>query len=192
MAPFLPPLAFGYFGLGTGYLIWAGAELSGRPIVRGPGFDRAMAYWGCALPGGLEIIAGLTLLVGLTLVPSFTGTSVLYVSALGFLAFGIHWFAVGARRATGADPTPEGFMAIPFTWLALIGTFAFLSASDLPFAIAFAFIALVFVSDIATRLFGAPAGPRAQAILQLLGGLWLMYLTFAITLDYAVGSHFAI
>ena len=45
-----PPLALGFFGLGTGYLIYGPQELIGYP-PRDERVDRAVGVWGIWMPG---------------------------------------------------------------------------------------------------------------------------------------------
>ena len=52
-----PPLALGFFGLGTGYLIYGPQELFGFP-KRDESVDRAMGIWGIWLPGFCQFVAG--------------------------------------------------------------------------------------------------------------------------------------
>ena len=55
-SPF-PPLAVGFMGLGTGYLIYGTQELFGYP-VRDDRVDFAMGMWGIWMPGFMQFIAG--------------------------------------------------------------------------------------------------------------------------------------
>ena len=100
-SPFLP-LAVGFMGLGTGYLIYGTQELFGYP-ARDDSVDFATGVWGIWMPGFIQFIAGIYLLAGLTLFGTFT-TPALYMAALAFTAFGVHWFALGWNRLRRADP----------------------------------------------------------------------------------------
>ena len=55
-----PPLALGFFGLGTGYLIYGPQELFGYPN-RDESVDRATGVWGIFMPGLCQLVTGLTL-----------------------------------------------------------------------------------------------------------------------------------
>ena len=55
-SPF-PPLAVGFFGLGTGYLIYGTQELVGYP-KRDEQVDLASGMWGIWMPGFLQFITG--------------------------------------------------------------------------------------------------------------------------------------
>jgi len=52
-----PPLALGFFGLGTGYLIWGPMELFGFP-PRDAAVDRSAGFWGIWLPGSASSLPG--------------------------------------------------------------------------------------------------------------------------------------
>jgi hypothetical protein len=83
------PLAVGFFGLGTGYLIYGPQEL-----FKLPGRDRAVdlitGIWGIWMPGFLQFVTGVILFVGLAWLHSFRAPA-LYMAALAFTAYGVHW-----------------------------------------------------------------------------------------------------
>ena len=58
-SPF-PPLAVGFFGLGTGYLIWGPQELFHYP-ERDERVDFATGMWGIWMPGFMQFFAGIYL-----------------------------------------------------------------------------------------------------------------------------------
>jgi len=87
------PVALGFFGLGTGYLIWGPQELFKWP-ARDTSVDKATGVWGIFLPGLCQLVTGIILFVGLTWFQVFKDP-VLYMAALAFSAYGIHWFALG-------------------------------------------------------------------------------------------------
>jgi hypothetical protein len=91
-----PPLALGFFGVGTGYLIYGPQELFGYPN-RDESVDRATGVWGIFMPGLCQLVTGLILFVGLTWLQVFHDAP-LYMAALAFTAYGIHWFAIGWNR----------------------------------------------------------------------------------------------
>jgi hypothetical protein len=80
-------------GLGTGYLIYGTQELFGYP-TRSSSVDLASGVWGIWMPGFLQFLAGTYLFAGLTLFGTFKARP-LYMAALAFTAFGVHWFALG-------------------------------------------------------------------------------------------------
>jgi hypothetical protein len=117
------PLAMGFFGLGTGYLIYGPQEL-----FKLPGRDRAVdlitGIWGVWMPGFLQFVTGVILFVGLAWLHTFRAPP-LYMAALAFTAYGVHWWALGMGRALGGDPRPNAFMAIAFTSLSALGVVVF-------------------------------------------------------------------
>jgi hypothetical protein len=90
-----PPLAVGFFGLGTGYLIYGPQELFGYP-KRDASVDAATGVWGLWMPGFMQFITGIYLFAGLTLFGTFKAPA-LYMAALAFTAYGVHWFALTLR-----------------------------------------------------------------------------------------------
>ncbi|HEX8861682.1 MAG TPA: hypothetical protein VGC06_21800 [Actinomycetes bacterium] len=88
------PLAVGFFGLGTGYLIYGPQEL-----FKLPGRDRAVdlitGIWGVWMPGFLQFVTGVILFVGLAWLHSFREPA-LYMAALAFTAYG----CIGGRWAS--------------------------------------------------------------------------------------------
>jgi hypothetical protein len=98
------PLAVGFFGLGTGYLIYGPQEL-----FKLPGRDRAVdlitGIWGIWMPGFLQFLTGIILFVGLAWLHSFRAPA-LYMAALAFTAYGVHWWALGMGRVMGVTRGP--------------------------------------------------------------------------------------
>ncbi|MDA8331364.1 MAG: hypothetical protein M0027_09200 [Candidatus Dormibacteraeota bacterium] len=186
-----PPLALGFFGLATGYLIYGPQELFGFP-KRDPQVNLATGVWGIWMPGFLQFLTGTYLFAGLTLFHTFTAGP-LYMAALAFTAYGVHWFAIGYNRARGADPRPNGFMAVSFSFISLLGLIVFYHAGDWPVGTLFVGLLLVYLSDIAaTFKIGGEIGERALGLFHLLTGLWLIYLMYAATLNFALGFHLAL
>ena len=54
------------------------------------------------MPGFMQFLAGTYLFLGLTLFGTFKSPP-LYMAALAFTAFGVHWFALGWIRLRRAD-----------------------------------------------------------------------------------------
>src|SRR5262249_15476208 len=100
-----PPLAVGFMGLGTGYLIYGPQELFGFPH-RDERVDFATGMWGIWMPGFMQFLTGVWLFLGLTLFGTFKDP-VLYMAALAFTAYGVHWFAIGWNRLRRARPRGE-------------------------------------------------------------------------------------
>src|SRR3954447_22804399 len=87
------PLALGFFGLGTGYLIYGPQELAGYPR-RDRRVDIATGICGIWMPVFLQFVPGIILFVGLTWFGSFTAKP-LYMAAVAFTAYGVHWWRSG-------------------------------------------------------------------------------------------------
>ncbi len=74
------------------------------PDLRNPGavdypnrderVDLASGIWGIWMPGFMQFIAGTYIFLGPTLFGTFTSPS-LYMTAVAFTAYGVHWFALG-------------------------------------------------------------------------------------------------
>ena len=99
------PLAVGFFGLGTGYLIYGPQELFKLPR-RDRAVDLITGIWGIWMPGFLQFVTGVILFVGLAWLHSFR-VPALYMAALAFTAYGVHWWALGMGRVLGGDPRPN-------------------------------------------------------------------------------------
>lgn len=205
------PLAVGFFGLGTGYLIYGPEELFRLP-ARSRSVDLTTGLWGIFMPGLMQLITGTYLFVGLVWFHSFREKP-LYMAALAFTAYGVHWFAIGLARVLGGDPRPNGFMAISFTLISVLGMIVFFKASDWPVGVLFIGLTCIYVCDFFASLFmHLPARPvgvasasgndvrpqptavsglaeRALGFFHIVTGGWLMYLTFAVTLNTTSGTH---
>ena len=181
------PIAIGFFGLGTGYFIWGGQALFGFPKAS-PEVNRTMGMWGFWMPGFMQFITGVYLLVGLTWFNVFGNAAPLYMAGLAFTAYGIHWFAMAHRRYIGASDQPDGWMAITFLFLSVLGIDVFRRAADFPVMILFVGLALIYLFEIPTRLLGWNPGARLVGLVQFLTGIWLMYLTYGVSVDTALGA----
>jgi hypothetical protein len=189
VSPF-PPLAVGFFGLGTGYLIYGAQELVGFP-KRNEHVDLAMGSWGIWMPGFMQFLAGTYLFLGLTLFGTFRSPP-LYMAALAFTAYGVHWFALGWNRIRGGDARTNIGMTFAFLLLSILGIIVFFSSGDHPVGGLFIGLACVYAAD-----FFASLGPdvprlskpaeRAVGFFRLGTGLWLMYLVFAVALNFILG-----
>jgi hypothetical protein len=213
------PLAVGFFGLGTGYLIYGPQELLKLPGRSRP-VDLITGIWGVWMPGFLQFLTGVILFVGLAWFHSFREPA-LYMAALAFTAYGVHWWAIGMGRALGGDQRPNAFMSIAFTSISALGIVVFFLAHDAPVAGLFIGLTCIYVSDFFASFFARPAtgnptrtaeheqaadlapgraaggrrrnpgelGERALGFFHLGTGVWLMYLTWATVLNIANGFH---
>ncbi|MCU1459013.1 MAG: hypothetical protein JWL73_3105 [Actinomycetia bacterium] len=203
------PLAVGFFGLATGYLIYGPEELFRLP-GRTRAVDLTTGIWGVFMPGVMQLLTGIYLFVGLTWFNSFRSKT-LYMTALAFTAYGVHWLALGLARVLGGDPRPNAFMSVSFIFLSVLGIVVFFRAHDNPVGGLFIGLTLVYVSDFFASLFLRPPraasiepavaspttrlepsvlselGERALGFFHLGTGLWLIYLTYAAVLNIASG-----
>ena len=186
-SPF-PPLAVGFFGLGVGYLIWGPQELLHFP-ERDERVDFAMGMWGIWMPGFMQFITGTYLFLGLTLFGTFTGSPALYMAALAFTAYGVHWFALGWIRLRRADARANIGMTVAFLLISILGIIVFFKVGDDPVGGVFMGLACVYLAEFFETL--GPDAPRlsrpaerATGFFRLGTGLWLMYLVFAVALNF--------
>jgi hypothetical protein len=179
-----PPLALGFFGLGTGYLIYGPQELLGWP-KRDERVDRATGIWGIWLPGFCQFVTGVILFVGLTWFQVFKDKP-LYMAALAFSAYGIHWFAIGYNRMKGNDPRPNAGMSVAFFIISVTGLIVFFAAGDWAVGLLFVGLALIYASDFFASI-GKQFGERALGFWHIVTGLWLMYLMIGVALDFSLG-----
>ena len=187
-SPF-PPLAVGFMGLGTGYLIYGTQELFGYP-ARDDRVDFATGMWGIWMPGFMQFIAGVYLFAGLTLFGTFR-TPALYMAALAFTSYGVHWFALGWNRLRGTDPRVNVGMTIAFLLISILGIIVFFKVGDAPVGGVFIGLACVYAADFFASL--KPDLPklgglaeRALGFFRLGTGFWLMYLVFAVALNFVL------
>jgi hypothetical protein len=180
------PVVLGFFGLGTGYLVNGPAELLGFP-PREPASSRSLGVWGIFLPGLCQVVTGILLFVGLTWFQVFDDKP-LYMAAVAFSAYGIHWFALGWNRYQGNDPRPNVGMSVAFMILSALGAFVFFHVGGWPVGVLFVGLFFVYFAEFFAS-FGLRAGERGLGLIHLLTGVWLMYLTVSTTLNIALGYH---
>jgi hypothetical protein len=188
VSPF-PPLAVGFFGLGTGYLIYGTQELLGYP-KRDERVDLATGIWGLWMPGFMQFIAGTYLFLGLTLFHAFTAPP-LYMAALAFTAYGVHWFALGWIRLRRADARANIGMTVAFLLISILGIIVFFQAGDHPVGGVFIGLTCVYAAEFFATLGPdlprvSKPGERALGFFHLGTGLWLMYLVFAVALNFVL------
>lgn len=189
-SPF-PPLAVGFFGLGTGYLIYGPQELFGYP-KRDERVDFATGMWGIWMPGFMQFITGIYLFAALTLFGTIK-TPALYMAALAFTAYGVHWFAIGWIRLRRADARVQVGMTVAFLLISILGIIVFFQAGDHPVGGLFIGLTLVYLCDFFVSL--SPDFPMFKPVEKVYGfahlgtGFWLMYLTFATVLNFALNYN---
>jgi len=179
------PLAIGFFGLGTGYFIWGGQALFGYPRAT-PEVNKSIGMWGFWMPGFMQFITGVYLMVGMTWFGVFANSAPLYMAALAFTAYGIHWFAMAHRRYIGSSADADGWMAIAFLILSILGVVIFIMVNDIPVAIVFIGLGLIYLTEIPSRFLKSATAARFVGLWQVLTGIWLMYMTVAVALILSV------
>jgi hypothetical protein len=182
------PLAIGFFGLSTGYFVWGGQAVFGFPGGK-PEVNKTMGMWAFWMPGFMQFITGIVLLIGLTWFNVFGKAPPLYMAAVAFTAYGIHWFVFAHRRFIESSALPDAWMAIAYFILSVLGVVIFIAANDVPVAIVFIGLSLIYLTESPYRFGILPFGARLGGIWQLLTGIWLMYLTWAVSLNISLGWH---
>jgi len=213
------PIAVGFFGLGTGYLIYGPAELLGFP-PRSPRVDLSIGIWGVWMPGLMQLITGTYLFVGLAWFGSFKDP-LLYAAALAFTAYGVHWFAIGMIRLFRADARPSAGMCIAYLLISILGVVVFFKGGDQPVGGLFIGLTCIYAADFFASLLPTPPAPtpgvdagsataggtagvggpapkrhplgtlgeRSLGFFHIGTGLFLMYLTWATALNFSNGFH---
>jgi hypothetical protein len=187
-----PPLALGFFGLGTGYLIYGPQELFGWPKRDEEGkTNRGTGVWGIWMPGFCQFVTGVILFVGLTWFQVFQKSAPLYMAALAFTAYGIHWFAIGWNRYRGNDPKTNAGMTVAFMVISAMGATVFFKIGDWPVGALFLGLFAIYFSDFFAAI-GLKIGELALGFFHLITGIWLMYLAYAVAVDFAIGYHWRV
>jgi multidrug transporter EmrE-like cation transporter len=114
----LVPIATGCFGLGSFYFIW-GRQASWFPKTS-PQVNKTLGIWGFWMPGFMLFITGVYPLIGLAWFNVFEDVAPL-LAGLAFTAYCIHWFAMAHRRYIEVSAGPDGWMAIAFLFLSILG-----------------------------------------------------------------------
>lgn len=182
------PVALGFFGLGTGYLIVGPQELFGWPAAD-TATARSNGVWGFFMPGLCQALVGFYLFIGLTWFHVFHEAA-LYAAATAFSVFGIHWLALGIIKFVQGDVRPNGFMSVAFFLISILGALSMGLNGDMPVSILFmGLCAVYFFEFFASFGLGAPASERLLGLAHVVTGCWLMYLTYAAVLNLANGMH---
>ena len=100
-----------------------------------------------------------------------------------------HWIVLGLRRYTGSDHGPEAWMAIPLLALSVLGVISFGKAGDTPAMILFIGLTLIYITEIPARFLNSKSWEKGTGFFQLINGIWLLYLTYGVTLNLANGMH---
>jgi hypothetical protein len=185
------PVAIGFLSLSINYFVQGGNTLFGGPDWSDDKakHDRTMGLWGMFLGGFGQLLTGTYLMVGLSWFPVYRNAPPLYMAAVAFTIYGIHWIVLGVRRYTGSDHGPEAWMAIPLLGLSVLGAISFAKAGDIPASILFIGLVLIYVTEIPSRFLNSKTWEKGTGLFQLLTGIWLLYLTYGVTLNFANGMH---
>ena len=121
------------------------------------------------MPGFMQFLTGVYLFVGLSWFDSFRAPA-LYMAALAFTAYGVHWFSLGRARALGGDPRPNEFLAIAFIVISALGVTVFFTADDWAVGLVFVGLTCVYVSELFAGFFSRHPDPAArQRTVNVLG-----------------------
>lgn len=172
--------------------------------MKNRGLDLSTGIWGIWMPGFMQLLAGTYIWIGLIFFHT-SSEAPLYMAALAFTAYGVHWFAIGMGRAFGGDPRTNRFMSVAFTNISALGIVVFFHNHDNPVGGLFIGLTCIYVSEFFASLLvrttpppvgAAPViGPptektplgrlaeRALGFFHLGTGFWLMYLTWAVVLN---------
>jgi hypothetical protein len=82
-------------------------------------------------------------------------------------------------------------MSIAFIVISALGGTVFFHAGDWPVGLLFLGLVAVYFSDFFIAL-GARFFQRLLGLVHVLTGLWLMYLTFAVTVNFGAGYHWTV
>ena len=80
-------------------------------------------------------------------------------------------------------------MAIPFPFLGVLGASVFFAAGDAPVGILFIGLGLIYLTEIPTNFGVFNGGRRLIGFWQIITGVWLLYLTYGVTMNLALGKH---
>ncbi|HEY4388495.1 MAG TPA: hypothetical protein VGN34_28935 [Ktedonobacteraceae bacterium] len=190
MSPLFPtstyvPVIIGFFGLAVGYIILGGQALFKFP-ASSPSVNKTLAIWALGTAGFMQFITGVYLMVGLTWFHVFAGAP-LYMAALAFTAYGVHWMILGWQMYIPSSDETGGWMTLVFFFLSLLGILVFWSP-DLPVAIVFIGLTLIYLFGFLTG-FRLMKGERIVAFFRFVTGIWLIYLVYAIVLNTTNSTH---
>jgi hypothetical protein len=102
----------------------------------------------------------------------------LYMAGLAFTAYGIHWFAMAYRRYINSSAQPNGWMAIAFILLSVLGVDVFRRAGDIPLVLIFVGLTLIYAIEIPTRFTIVEYRWSPGGLFQFITAIWLMYCTY--------------
>jgi hypothetical protein len=98
------------------------------------------------------------------------------------------WMPGFMQFITGSSPDADGWMAIAFLILSILGVYVFIAANDIPVAIVFIGLCLIYLTEIPARFVKSAAAARTVGLFQFLTGIWLMYMTIATVINFSLGG----
>ena len=101
----------------------------------------------------------------------FSNAAPLYMAGLAFTAYGIHWFAMAHRRYIDSSAQLDGWMALAFLFLSILGVDVFRRSGDIPVMIILVGLTLIYATEIPTRLLSWNPGGRVIGLFQFITGL---------------------
>jgi hypothetical protein len=72
--------------------------------------------------------------------------------------------------------------------LSILGVNVFWRAGDIPVMLTFVGLTLIYAIEVPTRLLSWRSGTQLIGLFQFLTGIWLMYCTYAVTVNLALGA----
>ena len=75
-----------------------------------------------------------------------------------------------------------------FLFLSILGVDVFRRSGDIPVMIIFVGLTLIYATEIPARLLSWNPGGRVTGLFQFITGIWLMYCTYAMTVNLALGA----
>jgi len=82
-------------------------------------------------------------------------------------------------------------MSVAFSVISAMGIVVFFKVHDWPVGLLFIGLLAIYVSDFFAAI-GMAIGERALGLFQLVTGAWLMYLAFAVAVDFSIGCHWKV
>jgi len=172
------------FRSGTGYFIWGGQALFGYPKA-GP---EVIARWDVGFLDArlLSIPYRRISHRGLTWFNVFGNAAPLYMAGVAFTVYGIHWFAMAHRRYIGrarCRMDDGDHLSLRFRPRSVCVWKGWRRSSDDHLHRS----RLDLSRGSSNAAGGWNSGSRLVALLQCLTGIWLMYCTWAVTVNLALG-----
>jgi hypothetical protein len=94
------------------------------------------------------------------------------------------------RRYVGSSAAPDGWMAIAYLFISVLGAFVFGRAGDIPVMIIFIGLTLIYLLEVPTRLAGWTTGGRLVALFHVQYISQIPVRHWAVTVNTALGYKF--